>query len=511
MKKYIFFLIIVFSLFTENYQANAQLRPYPVKISADDGDGAGIGGGTGPVVDAYGNPVCCEIGGFSHTLSFSSFANLLTLENKILRAQWAEVKSWLDKQEETFRKEINRQMGKNYSSFATAQREFFKFYDGGRYGNSGVVALANSLLSDNSRWASQNKQRAYDNIIKHHIIDEWIKCGYCDELQDLAYEQGELAKYDKDSSPGPRFYATAESNQSQELFEENRYNYLLNITRKIGLEKMLEDGFLLDELSQWRINDYRNREVKESVFLMSSYLISSSTYCPLVQSTCLPSQLQKYAPQRIGKEILYPWAKQLAPEINGDVVLFTDDYGELPLSYYLNRFYPKRWRTYRTNLTLARDYVRESLDLIEKENEICSGIKWTNLQSGESFNTNLTGLRLIYFDQILGWFEKPVKLPDMCITIPNFNRLSDGREIKIPSHVATTRLKIAWSTAVDLLSVQEDYIKILQLRNPDGATAGPLLVANLNLALADLRGGSKVSLGRCAGSIVSSKVEFCAN
>lgn len=93
--------------------------------------------------------------------------------------------------------------------------------------------------------------------------------------------------------------------------------------------------------------------------------------------------------------------------------------------------------------------------------------------------------------------------------------LPSGTEVKIPAHRASTRLKIAWRAAVDMLSVEEEYLKILRLQAPDGSIAGPLLVANLNLALAELDElevlGARVSLGKCNGQIATSLIKFCAD
>ncbi|MEM1003496.1 MAG: hypothetical protein AAGH46_12690, partial [Bacteroidota bacterium] len=314
---------------------------------------------------------------------------------------------------------------------------------------------------------------------------------------------------DVDSGPGPRFYAASERDSQRDLFGENAYASILNSNRKIGLSKMVKEGFILNRLSDIRVNHYRNLGWQDKVFLMSYYLIGG---CGSGIVSCVPSSLQKYAPPIFwDTNTLYKWSETFAPKINQDLVLLSKDYKKLPYSYYVNRFGPYSAGYYVKNTALAREIVNEDVIQIRDENEICSGVRWTNNAGSDSFNTNLTNLRVKARKLLNPFSKKTFKVPDICVQTPNFDRIrnDNNREVKIPSHVATTRLRLAWRGALIGLEVDETLRVINNEREPTEAEISRAIIRNLNIALNGYRLGSSAVPGRCAGSIMTSFVKYC--
>jgi len=465
MKKYITFLLIIFSTILSFNQLNAQLRPYIEPIADYDvGETNYIQqqAGADAIVDTFGNPIntiCCENNNFDFTLNFTSFSNLIALENRIIDAQRAALDAWLHQQESTFLIEINRQMGRNYSSFNTAQREYFKFYEGGPSGNMGPVRMANELGSLNSQYSREWRERADVNIMKYDIFDNWIKCGYCFEFNDLAYDIGNLSQYDHDNSPGPEFYANIYRDGNFDSFGENLYASALNNSIVDGFKVMLEGDYLLNRISELRVNHYRSLGWQDRVFLMSAYLINANLNCPTPIFSCLPSELLEYRPPVLWSEdILKQWAKELGSEIPLMAYIFSEDYENEPISYFVNLYGPYSYGYYRTNIPQTREFVTNALLNAPEENEICSGIRWNDI--GDSYYSTLKNLRLKAGVTIAGIKIGPTTtytIPDICIQIPNFERVGN-EEIKIPNHRATTRLKLAWSSAIDAVAVDLAFL-----------------------------------------------------
>ncbi|WP_318343385.1 hypothetical protein [Flagellimonas baculiformis] len=449
---------------------------------------------------------------FVFNLSFVNFNTLQLLESQIAYSQLArkEIDDWLKKQENTtLLKEMNRQMGKNYTSFATAQREYFKFYEGGKYGNGGPVLRAMDNSVKNGNWSKNWTDQAKGYQKDHLILNKWIECGYCDELRPFAMEVNSLGNYDNDSGPGPKFYASNFRDNALNSFGDAFYKSGLNKSLSAGLLAMAEDGNkLLTKISDKRVAHYRSLGWQAKVFQMSAYLISNNTNCPSPMLSCLPSQLAKYKPQMIwSDDILNEWAKEYSPSIPKAQYIFGDEYLQGQIKLLTTGSYGV-WSRQAVidKVEGEREALAKALLVAPDVNEICGGIQWNDI--GDSFYSTLTGLRLKAGIVVLGVKIGPTttyNIPDICVQMPNFERVG-GKEIKIPSHRATTRLKLAWSAAVDAVAVD---LAILN-RDPTEAELTYYLTKNLNLLLTSFRVGSTATVGYCPGS-VKSVVKFCKN
>ncbi|WP_299527076.1 hypothetical protein, partial [Winogradskyella sp.] len=461
-----------------------------------------------------GRPRCCESRNeFNFPLTFNSFSILNQLDSQIAAARRArrKVDEWLKKQENTFLKEINRQMGRNYTSFSTAQREYFKFYEGGKYGNLGPIARSRELSAKNGVWSKNWRETARTHIQDYTNLNNWIECGYCTEYYGFALNSLPVNS-DYDSGPGPRFYANSYRSSAYSSFGKAFYTSGLNKSRSVGLAKMVNEGNILKKISDLRVADYRRLGWQAKVFQMSAYLISSNTNCRTPQFSCLPSTLSEYKPRLIWNDsILLNWSKEYSPVIPRIQFVFSDEYMQQQINLLTTGSYGVWSR--QTIIDLVERERKEVADVILKipeENKICGGIRWSAI--GDANYTMITGLRLISRLPILGQLgigpTRVINLPNICIQIPNFDYDSNGNEIRRPSHVSTTRLKLAWEGAVNGLALDEELINILEKREPTDAEYGAAMVKNLNLVFQGLRLGSTASLGYCRGARIS-VVRYC--
>ncbi len=516
MKKYLILLSLLVVVLAPATQLNAQFRIFAEPVAGFDPDGNPTAPGENPIVDPFGNPLlprCCENpsnGEFDFDLTFTDFDRLLFLESRLEQAARAAANKWLENQEnETLLREMNRQMGTNYTSFSMAQREYFKFYEGGRNGNAGPVLKSNELAIRNQQWSKQWEKRTRSNIIKYQVLDDWIECGYCSEYEDLAYDLGNLDKYDNDNGPGPKFYAESERNGELNSFGKNLYTSALNNSRAIGFRKLAEGDFLLDRISSIRVDHYNRLGWQEKVLTMSAYLVNANTNCPLVTFSCLPNGLSEYKPPVVWNDnILLGWSKQFSPQIPLETYVFSDEYASQSKSYFVNLYGPYSWSYYKNNVDKTRRDVASAIFNIPDENKICSGIRWNDI--GDAYYSTMTGLRLKSVFTFFGFQIGPedvIPIPPICVETPNFERVTvRGRveEVKIPSHRRTTQLKLAWQAAISALVIDERASK-----NPlTPAQYSTALLRNLNLNLQAFRLGSTATFGNCPGSVISN-IKFC--
>ncbi|MEM1258587.1 MAG: hypothetical protein AAF554_18550 [Bacteroidota bacterium] len=510
-------LILIFGLlflYPVNH-TTAQFRPYDQPLGPGGGDGIYL---DDDLVDIYGNPIGDGGSGrsseFRHTLDFTDFANLIALENKIAKAKRDQVLTWLRKQEETFRKEINQMTGKNYSTFATAQKEFFKLYDGGTYGNGGPYSRAIDLGSNLGRTSYNQNKQAINDYLDYFILDSWIKCGYCDEYRSEAMEVSSLGDYDHDSGPGAKFYADSYRKSSLDSFEDNYYQSGLNISKARGFQSLTADSdALLTKTANIRIGRYRNLGWEDRVFQMSAYLISANTYCSPPLISCLPSNLKEYEPGTVYNDnTLKNWASAYNPEIPYFQKVFADDYRAWVYGMYLNTGNIHYLQEYQAIPRIKKEILEDVK--IQPENVICGGIQFKTI--GRSHYTNMEGLRLYAEAKALGvtlpWTGRFLKLRDMCVQIPNFKELDDGTEIAISRASAATKLKLAWSAAVEATEFEFNSLRNLTGNDkpPTEEEVAGLFLATFEVMLNTLRGGSTAKYGYCPGGGIS-KVRFCKN
>lgn len=151
-------LIVAFASFLINNQMMAQLRPYDAPIAGDEN---GIYNDD-ELVDIYGNPICCEDDDFYFNLSAYTLAVVRNLYAEYRRQYNAAIERWAINQETNLKREIERQMGSRYNSYATARKAFFQ-----RWAEKSLVNRTSHILSVNNSQitSNQNIQEKYRQSI----------------------------------------------------------------------------------------------------------------------------------------------------------------------------------------------------------------------------------------------------------------------------------------------------------------------------------------------------------
>ena len=338
MKKYIPLLLILLFAFAQIETAEAQFRPFlePIAGNEDEPNNPNTprpprnpgSPGNQPLVDPFGNPMpgCCEnpSNGWEFNLSFGSFSILSQLQSQIAaeRAYRDQMIRWLRQQENTtLLNEINRQMRTNHTSFATAQRAYFKFYDGGGNGNGGVVARARELSIRESQRQKSWRDKRDKYLVEVVALDSWINCGFCEEYAGLVINAADgRARAD---APNVR-RITADN------FGDANYLNGFHESRSKGIYKIIDNGVLLDRLSSIRVNQYRSLGWEERVLQMSAYLVNYNlrgSCSILTGGNCLPSSLAPYRPNQLWNDpTIEAWGKEFAPAISNDQLIFSDEY-----------------------------------------------------------------------------------------------------------------------------------------------------------------------------------------
>lgn len=337
MKKYILILFVLFSFFQIN-QLHSQLRPYLQPIAGfDDGDGAGIGGGIDPVVDAFGNPICCENSGeFNFNIYFNDFAVLVAMENAIARAQRAAVERWLRQQEETFRKEINRQLGTSHTNFRDAQRAFFTNYEKNlRRVNSAASSVANQQYQ-NAR-ATDNEQREFTAELfalnfwernKTFCTNDYVSDPQCNLIRRMRI-QGRWPETIRTEGDMNNIRGLAIEDFAKKEYDAGQYRSWGN-----SLNNLSNNDFFVNRFVNNHVAYYNGRGLQDKIFLMTAYLTQYYTRTPYINPNIyrIPNFWSNTTLLNLGKEN--------AKGLSLDILVFNDAFlssiangqGPLPFS-----------------------------------------------------------------------------------------------------------------------------------------------------------------------------------
>ena len=268
-------------------------------------------------VNMYGKPSCCCDGrpcnqnqnrSFRFELTFNDFANLIALENAMLAAQWAAIQAWLKEQEETLRKEINERLRSDHKTFEDAQRAFFEDRSG--YAAAQIVKRKESIYNHRSR---SQKNHALESLTDYKVLDDWINCGYCKELEADVLDIEGISKYDALTGVRLPPHLTAKGFRDSALKKFNEMYYASGENRALteGYTKLDEDDLGMNNLVDEYIEHYNKLAWDDKIVTMSGYLTPCTSFW-----FCTQEQLKHYKPLMIDYESkLANWAKEKAPKI----------------------------------------------------------------------------------------------------------------------------------------------------------------------------------------------------
>ncbi len=205
-------------------------------------------------------------------LYFTRMQVLLDMQAALAVATERAEREWLNAQQETFRREINRQLGTNHTSFAAAQRDFFRNYEKNHKKLDGTLAdITSDYLND---YLSKNgEQERYTTEL--YYAKEWQYwrnwCGphsapRCTELE-AQYVQGK------------RLGEATSEVQIDELhdmafadFGRMEYQAALSSSKRQGMQSIIDDNSVVDHMVQNHLSLYNNSSLEDKVYYMTAYL-----------------------------------------------------------------------------------------------------------------------------------------------------------------------------------------------------------------------------------------------
>lgn len=302
---------------------------------------------------------------FTFTLTFENFSVLQSLQSQIAFSQLArkQIDDWLRKQEGTILKEINRQMGTSHTSFSTAQREYFKFYES-QSGQNGPVAKTQRWEANKKSKANTHAKTRDTHAMDIYLLDEWERC-HCSDLSNLKVGGYTLSSLDSDTGGGP-FLGNAIRLNAKKSFGKEHYQSGLNDALAKGLGKLVNDGTLLNRLSDYRVSHYKGLGLQDKIFQMSAYLILTGAIRTNYVEYALPSNLRKYNPPVYWDDNrLLSWGQELAPSLSESYRVFDDSYYQTMLNLANQGLHPLSPPQMAAHLNGIKDRVfTESLESI---------------------------------------------------------------------------------------------------------------------------------------------------
>lgn len=347
MKKYILLALTLLFALAQIETVEAQFRPFLEPVAVPDDDGPNHPGspnspgspGNQPILDPFGRPMpgCCENGNeFDFPLFFNDLGVLIALENAIARAQRAAVEQWLRQQEETFRQEINRQLGSNHRNFKDAQRAFFKRYEENYLRiNRAASSLASKELQQAREIDNAQLQTTEDFFLARQWEFQRLVClnlgglPDCIALQSTEVRGGTLGERWRRTSDLDKLLGEIEKDFSeQELDAANRR------ACRSGLLKIISDGSLSNRFVNNHIEYYDHKGLQDRVELMIAYLTVNNVRPPL------RNPVAHLIPQFWDDRTLKSLGKENAPNPGLDVSVFNNTFLQNVAKGYLRPSIP---------------------------------------------------------------------------------------------------------------------------------------------------------------------------
>lgn len=207
---------------------------------------------------------------FDFDITFNNINVLLTMQGLIAAAQRRAVEKWLGEQEETFRNEINRQLGTNHTTFKNAQRDFFKNYE---KNFKRIEETARDIA-----FSHVNKARTLDKEQEQYTMDFKL-LEVWKPLYDACGPRGNVDCGDSYVVRGRPLRTASKATLDQlwedtlEDFSKKEYEAALNQSWAQGVYKIVDDGSLTSEMVDKHIIYYNQRNLEDKVFLMTAYLV----------------------------------------------------------------------------------------------------------------------------------------------------------------------------------------------------------------------------------------------
>ncbi len=227
--------------------------------------------------DQYGDPISSSNGEtfvedpFDFKITFTNMNVLLNMQNAMAAYNKAKVDEWMRKQEDNFKNEINRQLGTKHNVFKDAQKDFYKNFE---KNFNRIEERGRDVSSSHFLYSGRldNEQKTFTNDLT--LIKDWkasrnnckplgiIDCGNEGKkiVRGVRLESASLSTLDR------------LENESLVDFANREYTSAQNKSWGQGVDKIINDGSILLEMTNNHIAYYSSRDLKSKIFLMTAYL-----------------------------------------------------------------------------------------------------------------------------------------------------------------------------------------------------------------------------------------------
>ncbi|MDO6807916.1 DNRLRE domain-containing protein [Zobellia galactanivorans] len=274
-------------------------------------------------------------------LYFHDMQVLLDMQDALSFYSNAKRKEWLEKQEEVFKNEINRQLGTDHTSFSDAQQDFFKNYEK-NYRKTESRAAEYSLSYNSTAIEMDKEQLVFTEELYH--LEEWKlngkNCVLTDNINFGGFSQPASEKCQRlfntiirgktlkslgsgqlDGAPSTTFSELR--NEVIIDFSNLEYESAQNKSWAQGMSRIIEDGSLLNTMTNNHLDYYDRKGLEDKVFLMTTYLVQYNNRNLGLLQQPLP---QYPLPIFSKKETLLEMGKEKAPALEVDELIFSPDY-----------------------------------------------------------------------------------------------------------------------------------------------------------------------------------------
>ncbi|MDB2606650.1 T9SS type A sorting domain-containing protein [Zobellia sp.] len=287
------------------------------------------------------NEYLTEENPFEFEIYFHDMQVLLDMQDALSFYNSAKRQEWLEKQEEIFKNEINRQLDTDHSSFSDAKKDFFNNFEKNfKKVESRAYDISNSHVKKSI--SLDKEQEIFTEELFY--LEEWAlkgrNCNLNDNINFGGYTQEaspecqilfntkirgktlkSLGSGQLDGTPSATFSELR--NEVIIDFSNREYESAQNKSWAQGIGRIIEDGSLLNTMTNNHLDYYDRKGLEDKVFLMTSYLVqyNNRNLGPLQQP--IP---EYYIPPFWNSETLLEMGKERAPTQDTEAKVFSPDY-----------------------------------------------------------------------------------------------------------------------------------------------------------------------------------------
>ena len=505
MKKITFILLALFGIISQS-PIEAQLRTYGAPIDGHNENGIY---NDDQLVDIYGNPI--DGGGnedFDFVLRYTAFAIVQSLNNEFRRAQQRAINDWIQSQELAMEREIERQLGRSFTNYASAQRAFFDEWV--LKSRNHTIQKVRNPLQSRLKAVKVEQQPIASEIFG---LDTWwdLNCnsvngGLCDELRNMRLRNGTLLRNVVQENQFNSNYERAVNDFGRKHYEmgtlRNKIQGISNFSLHHGRNE-------LQGLVNRHISYVNGQSPQRRMLFMLSYLIANNLR---VYNQGQQVFTNFSLPTHFRESTVINESKKREPNLLTKYALFAADIVQRGKSACKRtNIYGPRGVVIRTVCSaLSATQIRVRGEVLERAkmagsvlqgntNFLCGTYDWSTV--GKSWTVNVRNVGITIAGRKCWGCKREVItafIPISCITIPK--RTAGGSYIS--EEIADIKVNLAWESA--MVKVYDEIMD----KDPRLIDLRKLITRSFDESLKESDGKAKFSQSPCSGNVNTSTAQY---